>query len=151
MYVCIHVYFCIYICVPLCVCVCVCVCVPEYVWLCMCIKKRLKKKKVKVKAAQLCLTLCDPMDYTGPWNSPGQNTGMVSLSLLQGIFPTQGSNPGPLHCRRILYQLRHQGSPVGKPCAGFTEKSVELSDLESRLEGQVASFQHGFCLFNSVT
>ena len=100
----------VYISVYHCVCVCVCVCVPEYVWLCMCIKKRLKKKKVKVKAAQLCLTLCDPMDYTGPWNSPGQNTGMVSLSLLQGIFPTQGLNPGLLHCRQILDQLRHQGN-----------------------------------------
>ena len=38
-----------------------------------------------------------------PWNSPGQNTGADSLSLLQGIFPTQGSNPGPPHYRRILY------------------------------------------------
>ena len=46
-----------------------------------------------------------------PWNSPGQNTGMGSHSLLQGIFPTQGSNPGLLHCRRILYQLSHKGSP----------------------------------------
>ena len=46
-----------------------------------------------------------------PWNSPGQNTGVGSLSLLQGIFPTQGSNPGLLHCRRILYQLSHKGSP----------------------------------------
>ena len=46
-----------------------------------------------------------------PWNSPGQNTGAGSLSLLQGIFPTQGSNPGLLHCRRILYQLSHKGSP----------------------------------------
>ena len=44
-------------------------------------------------------------------NSPGQNTGVGSLSLLQGIFPTQGSNPGLLHCRRILYQLSHKGSP----------------------------------------
>ena len=43
--------------------------------------------------------------------SPGQNTGVGSLSLLQGIFPTQGSNPGLPHCRRILYQLSHQGSP----------------------------------------
>ena len=42
---------------------------------------------------------------------PGQNTGMGSLSLLQGIFPTQGSNPGLPHCRQILYQLSHQGSP----------------------------------------
>ena len=46
-----------------------------------------------------------------PWNSPGQNTGVGSLSLLQGIFPTQGSNPGLLHCRWILYCLSHQGSP----------------------------------------
>ena len=46
-----------------------------------------------------------------PRNSPGQNTGVSSLSLLQGIFPTQGSNPGLLHCRRILYQLSHKGSP----------------------------------------
>ena len=40
------------------------------------------------------------------WNSPGQNTGVGSLSLLQGIFPTQGLNPGLLHCRQILCQLR---------------------------------------------
>ena len=46
-----------------------------------------------------------------PWNSPGQNTGLGSLSLLQGIFPTQGWSPGLPHCRRILYQLSHQGSP----------------------------------------
>ena len=46
-----------------------------------------------------------------PWNSPGQNTGVGSLSLLQGIFPTQGLSPGLPHCRQILYQLSHQGSP----------------------------------------
>ena len=45
------------------------------------------------------------------WNFLGQNTGVGSLSLLQGIFPTQGSNPGLLHCRQILYQLSHKGSP----------------------------------------
>ena len=44
-------------------------------------------------------------------HSPGQNIGMGSLSLLQEIFPTQGQNPGLLHCRCILYQLSHQGSP----------------------------------------
>ena len=54
--------------------------------------------------------LCDPMDYS-PWNSPGQNTRVGSRSLLQGIFPTQGLNPGLPHCRRILHQLSHQGSP----------------------------------------
>ena len=46
-----------------------------------------------------------------PWNSPGQNTGVGSHSHLQGIFPTQGSNPGLLHCRWILYQMSHKGSP----------------------------------------
>ena len=48
-----------------------------------------------------------------PWNSPGQNTGVGSHSLLQGIFPTQGSNPGLPHCRKILYQLSHKGSHKG--------------------------------------
>ena len=53
-----------------------------------------------------------------PWtiqskNSPGQNTEVGCFSLLQGIFPTQGSNPGLPHCRWILYQLSHQGSPTG--------------------------------------
>ena len=45
-----------------------------------------------------------------PWNFPGQNTGMDSLSLLQGIFPTRGSNKSLLNCRWILYQLTYQGS-----------------------------------------
>ena len=45
------------------------------------------------------------------WNSPGQNTAVGSLSLLQSIFLTQGSNPGLPHCRRILYQPSHKGSP----------------------------------------
>ena len=45
-----------------------------------------------------------------PWNFPGQNIGLGSLSLLQGIFPTQGLNPGLPHCRQILYQLSHKGS-----------------------------------------
>ena len=52
------------------------------------------------------------MDWLySPQNSLGQNTGVDSLSLLQGIFPTQGSNPGLPHCRQILYQLSHKGSP----------------------------------------
>ena len=50
---------------------------------------------VKVKVTQLCPTLCDPMD--SPWDSPGQNTGVGSLSLLQGIFPTHRSKPRVSH------------------------------------------------------
>ena len=52
-----------------------------------------------------------PHGLYSPWISSGQNTGLDSLSLLQGICPTQGSNPGLSHCRRILYQLSHKGSP----------------------------------------
>ena len=56
-----------------------------------------------MKFAQLYLTLQS--------DSPDQNTGVGSLSFLQGIFPTHGLNPGLLHCRRILYQLSHNGNP----------------------------------------
>ena len=52
-----------------------------------------------------------PHGLYSPWNSPGQNSRMGSLSLLQEILPTQGSNPGLPHCRQILYQLSHKGSP----------------------------------------
>ena len=51
-----------------------------------------------------------PLGLYGPWNSASQNTGVDSLSLLQRIFPIQGSNPGLPLCRRILYQLSHKGS-----------------------------------------
>ena len=50
------------------------------------------------------LCLCD---------SPGKNNGVGYHSLLQEVFPTQGSNPGLQHCRQILYHLSHQGSPGG--------------------------------------
>ena len=49
--------------------------------------------------------------FVTPWNSLGQNTGVGSPSLLQESFPVQGSNPGLPHCRWILYQLSHKGSP----------------------------------------
>ena len=54
------------------------------------------------------------LNWTGlynPWTSPGQNTGLDGLSLLQGIFPTQGLNTGLPHCRWILYPLSHKGNP----------------------------------------
>ena len=53
-----------------------------------------------------------PHGLYSPWNSPGQNTGVGGVFLLQGIFPVQGSNPGLPHCRWILYQLSYQRSPV---------------------------------------
>ena len=76
---------------------------------------------------QSCPTLCDPMDCSLPGSSvqgdsPGKNTGVGCCALLQGIFPTQGSNPGLPHCRWLLYHLHHQGSPriqewVAHPCS----------------------------------
>ena len=64
---------------------------------------------------QPCLTLCKPVDCSPPGSSvygdsPGKNTGVGCHALLQGIFPTQVSNPGLPHGRWILYYLSHQGS-----------------------------------------
>ena len=74
-----------------------------------------------------------PHGLYSPWNSPGQNTRVGSPSLLQGIFPTQGSNPGLPHCRRILYQLSHKGSP------GNTKGGSEIWGLGRRnMEGWLA-------------
>ena len=73
--------------------------------------------------AQLCPTLCHPMDCSPPGSSvhgepPGKNTGVGCHALLQGLFPTQGSNPGLPHCKRILYSLSH---------LEWTKYSVNLS------------------------
>ena len=67
--------------------------------------------KLKVKVAQSCPPLCDPMDYAVQGILQARIPGVGSLSLLQGMFPTLGSNPGLLHRRWILYQLSHKGSP----------------------------------------
>ena len=70
------------------------------------------------KLFQLCPTIyytmdCSPAGSSVRGDSPGKNTGVGCHVLLQGIFLTQGSNPGLPHCREILYQLTHQGSPGG--------------------------------------
>ena len=67
-------------------------------------------QSVVVLVARLCRTLCNPMDCSSarflcPWDSLGKNTGVGCPFLLQGIFSTQGSNSGLLHCRQILYHL----------------------------------------------
>ena len=70
--------------------------------------------KVLIKVSESGSVVSDslrPHGLFSPCNSPGQNTGVGSLSLLQRIFPTQGSNPGLQHCRRLLYQLNHKASP----------------------------------------
>ena len=71
-----------------------------------------------VLVAQSCPTLCDPTDYRTrllcPRDSPGGNSGVGCHFLLQGIFPTQGSNPCLLHCRQILYHLSYREVPLLK-------------------------------------
>ena len=81
-----------------------------------------------------------PHGLFSPWNSPGQNTGMGSLSLLQRIFSTQGSNPGLPHCRQILYQLSHQRSPrilelypIPSP-VDLPDPGIELGSPASQME-----------------
>ena len=61
-----------------------------------------------------------------PWDSPGKNTGVDCHFLLQGIFLAQGSKPGLLYCRQLLYHLSHQGSPVESNLMIRPEKLVTL-------------------------
>ena len=84
---------------------------PETKW-----QKPINNMKVKVLVAQSCQTFCDPMDCGLPVSSAH---GILQARILkcvampfQGIFPTQGSNSGLLHCRQILYHLSHQGSQI---------------------------------------
>ena len=73
-----------------------------------------KLGKVGICVCLIASVLSDslwPHGLCSPWNYPGQNTGVGSLSLLQGIFPTQGSNSGLPHCRQILYQLSQRACP----------------------------------------
>ena len=81
-----------------------------------------------VKVAQLCPTLCSSMDYTySLWNSPGQNTGVGSHSLPQGIFPTQGSNPGLLSHKGSLMSNKGQGKFFNTPNIYFTDNGAGSS------------------------
>ena len=77
-----------------------------------------------------------PHRLHSPWNSPGQNTGVGSCSLLQRMFPTQGLNPGLPHCRQILYQLSHREALISrlfdiKYDALWNCKTGRLSDLKN--------------------
>ena len=71
------------------------------------LQERGKKVEEVSESSSVMSDSLQPHELYSPWNSPGQNTGVGSLCLLQGIFPTQGSNPDLLHYRQILYQLSH--------------------------------------------
>ena len=90
----------------------------------------------KGNVAQLCPTLCNPMNCSRPGSSahgdsPGQNIGVGCHALLRGIFPTQGSNLDLLHHRRILYCLSHQGN--------------KESSIECLLPGLLIALPAAFC------
>ena len=73
-------------------------------------------KKTEIESRSVMSNSLWLLQLYSPWNSPGQNTGVGSLSFLQGIFTIQGWNPGLLHWRMILYQLSHQGYPKKAEC-----------------------------------
>ena len=74
-------------------------------------RKLESEKKGESESLSVTSDSLGPHGLYSPWNPPGQNTGVGILSLLQGIFPTQGLNPGLPHCKQILYQLSHKGKP----------------------------------------
>ena len=82
-----------------------------------------------------------------PWNYPGQKTGVGSLSLLQGIFPTQGWNPGLPRCRRVLYQLSHQGSPGTLEWVPWPGGSQNNSRWSSQYIHKLFSYIYPFKLY----
>ena len=92
---------------------------------------------------------CSPPCSSVYGDSPGKNTGVGCHALLQGIFPTHGSNPGLLHCRQILYQLNHKGSPKilewvaypfsrGSPDPGIElgSPALQVASLPTELSGK---------------
>ena len=95
------------------------------------------------KVAQLCPTLCDPMKSPRGLqeNSPGQNTGVDSLSLLQGIFPTQGSSPGLPHRGQIIYQLNHKGSPLNLNMLRYVRFSFPKSFRDFLIDSDYCSLK----------
>ena len=145
---------CVYVSMSVCMCVCereterkrescVCKCVYTFVHKhmhvsggvninlhrtrnCICMKNESESHSVVSDSLQL-----HGLYIYSLWNSHGQNIGVGSRSLLQGIFPTQGSNSGLLHCRWILYRLRHQGSPFVSPTTnlGFVQKVISGRDF----------------------
>ena len=79
--------------------------------LCSCCSPHLESPESESGGHLVMSNSLRPHGLDSPWNSPGQNTRLVNLSLLRGIFPTQASNSGLQHCWHILYQLSHKGSP----------------------------------------
>ena len=88
------------------------ICICSHLWYNQQISK--PQAQSRKSESEICSVMSNslwPHGICSPWNSLGQNPRVSSLFLPQGIFPTQGSNPGLPHFRQILYQLSHKGSP----------------------------------------
>ena len=88
------------------------ICICSHLWYNQQISK--PQAQLRNSESEICSVMSNslwPHGICSPWNSLGQNPRVSSLFLPQGIFPTQGSNPGLPHFRQILYQLSHKGSP----------------------------------------
>ena len=84
-----------------------------------------------------CSTMSDSLQPSAsvlcPWNSPGNNTGVGRRSLLHGFFQTQRSNRSLLHCRRLLSDFYHQGSPKTDVGNSKTSSLTQLRTLVANL------------------
>ena len=113
-----------------------CPCLPMASFLC--VSHSVMPNSLQPHGLSLTRLLC-------PWNSPGKNTGVGCHSLLQGIFLTQGSNPCPLHCRQILYNLSPQGTESQISClplirTHIIEFKTHFSSLTSYLDASLQDF-----------
>ena len=86
---------------------------------------------MKEKVTQLCLTLCDPMEYKVHGILQARILEWVAFPFSRGIFLTQGSNPGLPHCRQILYQLSHKGT--GSVCIIMADLCCYMAEANTTL------------------
>ena len=93
----------------------------------------------------------EPTKLLSPWGFPGKNTGVGCHFLLQGIFPTQGLNPGLPHCRQVLYRLRHRGvyrfTGIGYNLAATPPPSLPITVLNP---SEVSMCWTSICPFNPL-
>ena len=107
----------------------------------------------KVKESESRSVVSDSLRLYSPWNSPFQNAGVGSLSLLQGIFPARQSNPGLLYYRWIIYQLSHKGSPRMLEWVAylFSSRSPQLRNfLHYRQILNQLSYQGSYYIYTSM-
>ena len=118
--------------------------IPLYRHATCCLSIHQLMDKYESKSLSVMSNSLRPCGLYGPWNSPGQNTSVGNLSFLQGIFPTQGSNSGLLHCKWILYQLSHKGSPNNISLYRYTTFCLSIHQLTDKCF-------HLLTLINSAT